>query len=138
MGVFLSFFLLKPEENTWMFFPHLLKSEDNHMNAIFNLLKSEDNTWMFSFFLFIYVWRKLVDVFSCYLLMLEDNIRMFFLSIYLGLKTTYACFFFPFTKVWRQHMDVFPIYLSLKTTHVFFHLLKSEENTWVVFFFLLI
>ena len=32
-------------------------------------------------------------------------------------------------------MDIFPIYLRMKTQMFFFHLLKSEENTWVVFFF---
>jgi hypothetical protein len=30
-------------------------------------------------------------------------------------------------------MDIFPIYLSLKTTHVFVHLFKSEDNTWMFF-----
>jgi hypothetical protein len=61
-GCLFSHFL-KPEDNTWIFYLsiylsltktrgfsfHLLKSEDNHMNVVFNLPKSEDNTWILFF-----------------------------------------------------------------------------------------
>ena len=65
MDVF-SFYLLKSEDNTWMYFSfYLCKSEDNTQMFLFSfhLLNSKDNTWMF-----------------------------FFLSIFLSLKTTHECF----------------------------------------------
>jgi hypothetical protein len=42
-----SFYLLKSEDNTWMYFS-------------FYLRKSEDNTWMV-FFPIIFVWRQHMD-----------------------------------------------------------------------------
>ena len=121
-----SFYLLKPEDNTCMVFSlHLHKSEDNTWLFFFSfhLLKSEDNTRMFVFFPFIYVNRQHMDVFSIYL-SLKTTHGYFFLSIYICLKTTHGLFSFVLTEVWRQHMYVFSFYL-----------LKSEDNTWMVFLF---
>jgi hypothetical protein len=39
-------------------------------------------------------------------------------------NTQHIDVFFPFTLAWRQHMNVFS------------HLLKSEDNTWMVFLFI--
>jgi hypothetical protein len=44
MDVF-SFYLLKPEENTWMFgLFHFLQPKDNTWMFFFHLLKPEDST----------------------------------------------------------------------------------------------
>ena len=53
-----SFYLLKPEDNIWMFFP-------------FHLFKSEDNTWMF--FLSIYLSLKTAHRCFFHLVKPEDH-----------------------------------------------------------------
>jgi hypothetical protein len=71
MDVF-SFYLVKSEDNTCMFFLHFIKPEDNTWMFVFHLLKPEDNTWMVFF----------------HFLKPEDNTWMFFLFIYISLKIT--------------------------------------------------